>query len=85
MEDNKPKKMSYEELNDTARQLSEQNQILYNKLQELNMVNVFKRLDYLFKVLETNDMFNSDFVIKCSKEITDILTLEEIKSVENEG
>lgn len=80
------KKMSYEELENVAHQLSEQSRELYNKLQELNYANLFKRLDYLFKVVEFNVMFDSDFVIKCTDEIKGILTVpqEETKKEKEE-
>lgn len=48
----KAEKMSYEQLENIAHQLSEQAKQLYAKLQEANMTNIFKRLDYLFKVIE---------------------------------
>jgi hypothetical protein len=71
--------MSYEELENVARQLSEQTRQLYTKLQEMNMVNMFKRLDYLFKVAEFSHMFNSEFVTTCTQEIQDLLTVPEEK------
>lgn len=73
-ETNKKKQLSYEELKDVAGQLSQQNQQLNMMLQQANMTNVFKRLDYLFKVLEFKECFTSDFVIKRSEEIEDLLT-----------
>lgn len=72
-----PKKMSYEELENVARQLSEQTRQLYTKLQEMNMVNMFKRLDYLFKVAEFSHMFNTEFVTTCTQEIQELLTIPE--------
>ena len=48
-------KLSYEQLENVAHQLSEQNRQLYAKLQELQVDNMFKRLDYLFKVVENNN------------------------------
>lgn len=77
-----PKKMSYEELENVAHQLSEQTRQLYAKLQEMNMVNMFKRLDYLFKVAEFSHMFNSEFVTTCTQEIQDLLTIPEEKQEE---
>lgn len=77
-----PKKMSYEELENIAHQLSEQTRQLYAKLQEMNMVNMFKRLDYLFKVAEFSHMFNSEFVTTCTQEIQDLLTIPEEKQEE---
>ena len=52
MEENKKKELSYDELKNVAGQLSQQNQQLNMMLQQANMTNMFKRMDYLFKVLE---------------------------------
>ena len=41
------------------------------------MQNLFKRLDFLFKVLETEHMFPLAFVQKCADEIKSILTIPE--------
>lgn len=73
----RPEKMSYEQLENVAHQLSEQNRQLFTKLQELNMANMFKRLDYLFKVVENGHMFNQDFLEKCIAEIESIMTVPE--------
>lgn len=72
-----PKKLSYEELENVANQLSKQSEQLYMKLQESNMYNTFKRLDYLFKVVENEMSFDNEFVEKCTKEIVDLLTIPE--------
>lgn len=68
-------KMSYEQLEDVAHQLSEQVRQLYAKLQESNLENMFKRLDYLFKVIENAYAFNEEFVSKCTSEIESLMTL----------
>ena len=73
----KPEKMSYEQLENIAHQLSEQSRQLYARLQEVNMTNVFKRLDYLFKVVENAYAFNGEFVAKCVTEIEDLMTVPE--------
>lgn len=73
----RPEKMSYEQLEGIAHQLSEQNRQLFAKLQELNMTNVFKRLDYLFKVIESGHMFNQDFLEKCIAEVESLMTVPE--------
>lgn len=80
MEENKKKELSYEELKSVAGQLSQQNQQLNMMLQQANMTNMFKRMDYLFKVLELKDCFDSEFVITCSDEIKELMT----PSVESE-
>ena len=73
----RPEKMSYEQLEGIAHQLSEQNRQLFAKLQELNMTNVFKRLDYLFKVIENGHMFEQDFLKKCIAEVESLMTVPE--------
>lgn len=73
----RPEKMSYEQLENVAHQLSEQNRQLFAKLQELNMANMFKRLDYLFKVVENGHMFDQDFLEKCIAEIESLMTVPE--------
>ena len=82
----RPEKMSYEQLENVAHQLSEQNRQLFAKLQELNMANMFKRLDYLFKVIEDGHMFKQDFLEKCIAEIESLITIpkqEEESEVED--
>ena len=73
----RPEKMSYEQLENVAHQLSEQNRQLFTKLQEMNMTNVFKRLDYLFKVVENGHMFKQDFLEKCIAEVEILMTVPE--------
>lgn len=70
-------KMTYEQLENVAHQLSEQSRQLYASLQEANLENMFKRLDYLFKVLENAHHFNEEFVFKCSKEIEQMISIPE--------
>lgn len=50
---------------------NEQISILYNKLQEANLANTFKRLDYLFKIVEGN--FNEEIKDKARIEIDHIV------------
>lgn len=71
------KKLTYEELENACHQLSEQARKMYMQLQEADKFNLFKRLDYLFKVLENATMFSEDFVPKCADEIEEILTIPE--------
>ena len=80
MEENKKKELSYDELKNVAGQLSQQNQQLNMMLQQANMTNMFKRMDYLFKILELKDCFDTEFVITCSDEIKELMT----PRVENE-
>lgn len=58
-------------------QLAEKCQELYSQLQQANMFNTFKRLDYCFKVVENAAQFDSDFVDYCKKDIVNIMTIVE--------
>lgn len=79
-----PSKMSYEQLENIAHQLSEQSQVLARKLQEANMTNAFKRLDYLFKVVENKEVFNSSFLADCLIEIESSISIPEDKEQEGQ-
>lgn len=70
-----PEKVSYEELSEKYRQLAEQANIMYQKLMESNMTNAFRRLDYLFKVLENKEAFDADFVKTSSDEIMKMIAI----------
>lgn len=79
------KKLSYEELQSAAAQLSAQNQQLISKYkelaaqhQELLQNNYFVRLEWLWRVIHS-DKFNPDFVLKCSEEFISMMTPEETK------
>lgn len=69
-----PQKMPYEELEQVAAQLSQQSQQLYARLQQADMTNMFKRLDYLFKVVENGPMFSNEFLDMCVAEIQETIT-----------
>lgn len=58
------KKMTVEQIKAAA---NEQISILYQKLQEANLTNTFKRLDYLFKIAEGT--FSEELKDKAKKEI----------------
>ena len=81
--DERPEKLSYEQLENVAHQLSEQTKQLYMKLQAANMDNMFKRLDYLFKVVESGHMFKQDFLEKCIAEIEELMTVPEEAEEDN--
>ena len=62
------KKMTVEQVKSAA---NEQISILYQKLQEANLSNTFKRLDYLFKIVEGN--FDEVMKDKAKVEIDNIV------------
>lgn len=71
------KKLTYEQLEQLAGNLSKQNEQLYNRVVEQNFQNIITRLGLLFKVVENSDKFNTEFVVMCSEEIEKTLTLPE--------
>lgn len=85
IQEKETKKLSYEELQSVAAQLSTQNQQIvakYKELaaqhQELLQNNYFVRLEWLWRVIHS-DKFNKDFVLKCSEEFISMMTPEENK------
>ena len=89
-EENK-KKLSYEELENVAHQMSEQSRSLYAKNQQLakaleenNMNNYFKRLDYLWAIIHSESVYlTEDFKIECGKEFMEMMTSKEESTEEN--
>lgn len=69
------KKLTYEQLNDACNQLWQQNKQLATRTRELEQFAMNKRLDYLFKVLEYSNKFNSDFIVNCVNEIEEAMTI----------
>lgn len=65
---NTENKLSYEELENAANNL-------YARLQQAEMSNMFKRLDYLFKVVKYSGAFTPAFVESCVTEIEGVLTI----------
>ena len=74
-ENTQQEKLSYEELENIAHQLSDQSKTLVHKLQQANMDNVVKRLEYLFKVIEYNSVFPADFYKECIAEVVDLISI----------
>ena len=71
----KQHKLTYEQLNGACNQLWQQNKQLIKRNKELENFAMNKRLDYLFKVLELSNQFSSDFVVNCSSEIEQTMTI----------
>ena len=69
--------LSYDQLKEVTAQLQHENQQLRSTLVRVDYSNTFKRLDYLFKVLDNYIHFDDDFVASCIKEIQDMMTIKE--------
>lgn len=78
------KKLSYEELENVAKQLSTQYRELYAELYKLKEENFFKRLDYLFKVVENQSVFSVEYITQTKDEIISLLTLPGENETESE-
>lgn len=75
------KKLSYEELENAARQLTVQldnmakeNYQLKMNLQQAKVANVYAELELRFKVLDYSTFFSEEFVEQCTKDIEQIMT-----------
>lgn len=81
MEENKNPRpedqLTYEQLTTLCNQLGERCRVMQAQLQELQTLVTSKRLDYVFKVLELRELFSSDFIHTCVKEIEESLTITE--------
>lgn len=79
------RKLSYEELESTAHQLSEQSRQLYMQnqklsqaLQESNLANLYERLKWLWTVLtSTTSYISEEFKQKCGTEFEVLMTQPE--------
>lgn len=74
----KTQKYTYDELNNICGQLYQQNQNLLKQLRQMDQVAMFKRIDYLLKVVELSDKFkDAEFISNCVMELKEALTLEQ--------
>lgn len=76
--------LSYDQLKEVAAQLQHENQQLRSTLIRVDYSNTFKRLDYLFKVLDNYVHFDDVFVASCIKEIQDMMTIKEESTEDTE-
>lgn len=72
-----PKKLTYEELENVAKELYTRCADMATEIQRMKIDNSFKRLDYLFKVLKYYSLLDTDFVRNCAKEIQEMMTIPE--------
>lgn len=80
-----PKKLSYEELNNYCMEVFQENQRLMQQLKQLYTANAYKRLDYLFKVLEFAPVIkDADFINSCIEEIKDAIAIPDNASDKEE-
>lgn len=78
-------KMSYEQLENIAHQMSEQGRNLYAQNQQLakaleaaEMTNFFKKLDYLWNIIHSESPYlREEFKIRCGEEFMEAMTSKE--------
>ena len=70
-----PSKPTYEQLEQVAMQIQQRLMVAENKLRSIDFT--VMRLTWLFKVIENKEAFTKEFISKSSKEIEELLTLEE--------
>lgn len=70
-----PSKPTYEQLEQVVMQIQQRLMATENKLRSIDFT--VMRLTWLFKVIENKEAFTEEFISKSSKEIEELLTLEE--------
>ena len=70
-----PSKPTYEQLEQVVMQIQQRLMVAENKLRSIDFT--IMRLTWLFKVIENKEAFTEEFISKSSKEIEELLTLEE--------
>ena len=83
-EDKKPEKLSYEKLNEVCSQLSQQNKMLVDQINQLRQADFYKGIDYFFKIVENADKFDADYVGKIINKIQTIIDPEIHTEVESD-
>lgn len=71
--------MTKNKLKEVAGQLYYQNQQLMNRIKSMDMTNIFRRFDYLFKVMDHSEKYPENFVAAIVNEICTGMYPEEPK------
>lgn len=89
---NNLKKLSYEEMENAARQISAQfdavlkeNNQLKSAVNQLQMNNLYTELNFRFKVIEFQDSFSPEFVDNCINTIESIMTTKEDNETQDDS
>lgn len=80
----KQEKLSYDELNQVSQQLFQENKMLRTKVQELSVEAFYKRIEYMFKVVELASVFSKEFVERTIQEIETVMKAEEEQKADEE-
>lgn len=83
---NQQQKASYEQLANIANQLYAQNQEMGKRLSEMDMANFFKRLDWLWNIINSTTPYITEaFKQECGKEFMSMMSKPEEDSQIQEG
>lgn len=75
-------KLTYEQLEQVAMKLQQRVMMVEDRLRAMDFVSM--RLTWLFKVVKHMEVFPTEFVDKCAKEIEDLLTIKDGEEQVNE-
>lgn len=75
-------RISYEQLNNIAMQLSEHNRKLAQQLKDRDYGIQIKRIDWLLSIIGMSDKFSTEFIIRCIEEIEQQFTINETDNTE---
>lgn len=75
--ESKKQEFTYEQLEQIAVSQQKQLQTAYKQLEQLIKDTTYKRLDYLFKVVENKEVFKKEFTTSCISEIEQIMIIPE--------
>lgn len=75
-------RVSYDQLNNIAMQLSEHNRKLVQQLNDRNYSIQIKRVDWLLSIIGMSDKFSPEFITRCVEEIEQQFTINETDNTE---
>ena len=81
------KELTYDELKNVAGQLQQQNKFLIEQLQKNEYADLHKRIEYLFKVLDNEELFSkfdTGFISETIYELISILKIDKQPDVEED-
>lgn len=74
----KEQKYTYDELNNICGQLYQQNQNLLKQLRQMDQVTMFKRVEFLLKIIELSDKIkDAEFINNSIEELKEAMTIPE--------
>lgn len=75
-------RVSYDQLNNIAMQLSEHNRKLVQQLNDRDYSIQIKRVDWLLSIIGMSDKFSPEFITRCVEEIEQQFTIDETDNTE---